>query len=97
MAQKVKHQLCKHLLFFVLAIGCILPTAAPGIAATYYVAPDGDNGNLGTLDSPWATVEYGYTTVSPGDTVYFRQGTYVLADLVRHGPHGTSEAERTTF
>ncbi|MCK4323741.1 MAG: right-handed parallel beta-helix repeat-containing protein, partial [Armatimonadetes bacterium] len=63
----------------------------------YYVDPGGDDSNPGTVDQPWATVEYAYSTVTPGDTVYFREGTYVLNGILQNGPHGTSEAERTLF
>ncbi len=65
--------------------------------ATYYVDPDGDDSNPGTIDQPWATVKHAYSTVTPGDTVYFREGTYVLNDVLQDGPHGTTEAERTLF
>jgi len=47
-------------------------------ANTYYVATTGDNGNAGTLASPWATWQYAMTTtnVNPGDTVFIRGGVY---------------------
>jgi hypothetical protein len=49
-------------------------------AATYYVAPSGGNdGNAGTIGSPWATWEYAFSNITAGDTVYFRGGTYFMA------------------
>jgi len=51
---------------------------APGVAraATYYVAPAGDDGNAGTMDAPFATWGRAQTAAAAGDTVYFRGGTY---------------------
>ncbi len=45
-------------------------------AATYYVAPDGDNANGGSKDKPFATMARGQTAAKAGDTVYFRGGIY---------------------
>ncbi|WP_163714386.1 right-handed parallel beta-helix repeat-containing protein [Mangrovibacterium lignilyticum] len=45
-------------------------------ATVYYVAPNGDNANNGTIESPFATVEPVQSIVQAGDTVYFRGGTY---------------------
>ena len=42
----------------------------------YYVAPDGSDQNTGTLESPWQTLEYALTQVSPGDVLNLRGGTY---------------------
>lgn len=60
------------------AVACagltLLPSAA--WAATYYVAPTGNNSNPGTIDQPFATMARGQQAAMPGDTVYFRAGTY---------------------
>lgn len=42
----------------------------------YYVAPDGDDGNPGSLDKPWQTIQKAADTLAPGDTVYVREGVY---------------------
>jgi len=42
----------------------------------YYVAPDGDDANLGTESRPWATIQHAADVLTPGDTVYVRAGTY---------------------
>ena len=44
--------------------------SATGNAATYYMAPDGDNRDEGSVGSPWATLEYAQSQLSPGDTLY---------------------------
>ena len=46
-------------------------------ARVYFVAPTGgSDGNPGTMALPFATIAQGQTVASPGDTVYFRGGTY---------------------
>ena len=45
-------------------------------AATYYVAPSGDDGAAGTMDAPFASWGRAQTAAAAGDTVYFRGGTY---------------------
>jgi hypothetical protein len=45
-------------------------------AASYYVSPDGDNNNPGTLSQPWATIQKAADTVTAGSTVYVRGGVY---------------------
>jgi hypothetical protein len=40
------------------------------------VAPDGNDGNPGTLEQPWRTVQYAADSLAPGDVVYIREGTY---------------------
>jgi len=70
--------------------------------ATYYVATPGNGGNdsnPGTLDSPWATWQKGFTSLSAGDTLYIRGGTYTPSTTYGNGrdncvyvtnKHGTS-------
>ena len=45
-------------------------------AATYYVAPTGNDANSGTLASPWKTIQKAASTMVVGDTVNIRAGTY---------------------
>jgi hypothetical protein len=46
-------------------------------AATYYVAPNGDDSAAGTLAAPWKSIARAQAAAVPGDTVYFRGGAYV--------------------
>ena len=57
-----------------LLLGLVLNLAAA--PKVYYVAPDGKDTNKGTIDSPFATFNKAQEFVEPGDTVYFRGGTY---------------------
>ena len=45
-------------------------------AMVYYVAPNGNDGAAGTQAAPWASIARAQTAAQPGDTVYFRGGTY---------------------
>lgn len=55
------------------------PTALPTATLSgnvYYVAPVGNDNNPGSLEQPWRTVQHATDSLSPGDAVYLRQGTY---------------------
>ncbi len=57
----------------------LLLVAAIANAATYYVRTDGDNANAGTTNSSggaWRNVWYAAKTVSAGDLVYMKAGTF---------------------
>ena len=45
---------------------------------TFYVAPDGNDSNAGTITEPWRTwgKAFNDANIDPGDTVYFRDGVY---------------------
>ncbi|TFW33737.1 pectate lyase [Massilia horti] len=50
--------------------------AAGASAATYYVSPSGDDNAAGTIDKPWKSFAHAQSVAVPGDTVFFRGGTY---------------------
>jgi uncharacterized repeat protein (TIGR02059 family) len=45
-------------------------------ATTYYVSTTGSDSNPGTLSQPWATWQKGFNSISAGDILYIRGGTY---------------------
>lgn len=45
-------------------------------AAEFFVSPTGSDGDPGTLERPFATVQRAQQAVGPGDTVLIRGGTY---------------------
>ncbi len=63
-------------------IGCLgvawFLCAAPALAGTYYVAPDGKDDAPGTLGQPFASLQKGHDVAVAGDTVYLRGGTYAI-------------------
>ncbi|MBN1762222.1 MAG: hypothetical protein JW878_03975 [Methanomicrobia archaeon] len=57
----------------VLLLAIVTGTAT---ATTYYVAPTGNDSHPGTIDQPWQTIQHAADTLTAGDTVYIRSGTY---------------------
>ncbi|MFK5891973.1 MAG: DUF1565 domain-containing protein [Pseudomonadota bacterium] len=45
---------------------------------TYYVSPDGDDSNKGSITNPFVTIEKAISHVKAGDTIYLRAGIYSL-------------------
>jgi len=63
-----------------------LVLAAGAEAGTYYVSPDGNNGNPGTEELPWKTVQKAANTLNAGDTALIKDGTYrELVTVTRSG------------
>lgn len=60
----------------VFAASAFLWLSTPTRAADYFVAPDGNDANPGTSESPWLTVSKAAASVQAGDTVTIRAGTY---------------------
>jgi len=52
------------------------PIVEAASGSVYYVAPNGDDSNPGTIDRPWRTVQKAAQMLQPGDTVYIRGGRY---------------------
>src|SRR5262249_36936628 len=51
----------------------------PAVAATYYVATNGNDSNPGTISSPYRTIIKGLSVMRAGDTLYIRVGVYADA------------------
>ncbi|KAF0132994.1 MAG: APHP domain-containing protein [Candidatus Saganbacteria bacterium] len=63
------------LLFF---LGVLFSSSS--FAANYYVdAVSGDNGNNGSLETPWKTITYSVAQMLAGDTLNIQNGTYNAA------------------
>ena len=59
----------------------------PGAIAAgrvYYVAPGGSDDGPGTIQRPWRTIQHAADTLTAGDTVYIRAGTYHERVLPQH-------------
>jgi len=54
----------------------------PACSNTYYVATDGSDSNPGAKKLPFRTIHKTVEIVSPGDTIYIRQGNYRLSETV---------------
>lgn len=74
--------------FCMLFIALSLATAVEA-GHSYYVGPDGDDGNEGTIGRPFKTISKAAAVVEPGDRCYIRGGTYPeTVHLTRSGKPG---------
>jgi hypothetical protein len=71
--------------------------AAAGLApaATYYVAPDGNDAAPGSSSQPWRTIQKAANTALAGDSVIVLEGAYGERITTIRG--GTSDAARIIF
>ena len=69
-------------LLSILSLGSVFVTAAltSAQAATWYVAPAGDDAVAGSMEQPFATVQRAQKSAAPGDTVFIRGGTYMMKE-----------------
>ena len=83
----------------ILAILLQFALALPVLGQPYYVAPAGSDGNPGTLEKPFATVQRAQQAArqKPG-TVFLRGGTYYLAQLPQlAGQNGFGDSTRGDY
>ena len=71
-----------------------LLAGAPG-GATFYVATTGDDGNAGTKEKPWKTIQHAADEAKAGDTVLVRGGVY--NEHVEIASAGSAKAGYITF
>jgi hypothetical protein len=62
----------KRTLLLIFIMMCVLKSHATDI----YVAKDGDDSNMGAIDSPYLTISKAASVAVAGDVVYIREGTY---------------------
>jgi len=67
--------LLKRSLFAALSLVTTIGSAS---AATWYIAPTGNDSAAGTESAPWKSLARAQQAVRPGDTVYLRGGTYAF-------------------
>jgi len=70
---------------------CLAAQAQFAAAATYYVAPDGNDSNPGTEAKPWKTPQKASQSVQPGDTVLFAPGLYSIGETWQVRCAGTAD------
>jgi len=71
----------------------ILAHAASG--HTYHVATNGDDGNSGSSDAPWKTIQHAADTAAAGDTVLVHGGVY--NEHVTFSTSGNADSGYITF
>lgn len=58
---------------------------------TYFVSTSGNDGNSGSISSPWATIQRACNTLQPGDSVIIRDGVYYTDKIIRPRNSGTKD------
>lgn len=71
----------------------ILFQANAATSGTYYVATSGSDSNAGTAAAPWKTIQKGIGSLSAGDTLIVKGGTYT--GTVTGSPSGTASSRIT--
>jgi predicted outer membrane repeat protein len=71
----------QYLAVLLLTLG-ILFAACPAYCTDYYVAPDGNDDNDGSIDYPFKTITEANSVVVAGDTIYLRGGTHDYSSTV---------------
>jgi hypothetical protein len=59
--------------------------ASCAIGSEYYVAPGGVDSNNGSIGAPFVSFSKAISTVTPGDTIWVRGGTYTLSSTISIG------------
>ncbi|MCG7383093.1 right-handed parallel beta-helix repeat-containing protein [Paenibacillus sp. ACRRY] len=72
-----------------------VPTNGSDHQEVYYISPEGDDGNNGSIQSPWKTMQHASDHATPGSTVYLREGVY--QQKVKITRSGLSSTKPTTF
>jgi hypothetical protein len=70
----------------------ILTEVRPAAGRVMYLAPDGDDDGPGSFEKPWATLHKAARALEAGDTIYLRDGIYVLRGIVSPHNSGTEGA-----
>ena len=58
----------------------LLSPFSNAMSAVYFVSPNGSDGNRGTKDQSYLTIQKAQSVVNPGDTVYIRGGVYQMTE-----------------
>ncbi|MBM4016806.1 MAG: DUF1565 domain-containing protein [Planctomycetes bacterium] len=69
----------------------LLASGHAAIAATYVVAPGGNDSNPGTEAAPWKTLQKAVASVQEGDTVRIKAGEYFVGPTLTVRQAGTAE------
>ncbi|KAA3640047.1 MAG: hypothetical protein DWP95_09335, partial [Proteobacteria bacterium] len=59
---------------------CLLLLSFSAMAVEFFISPQGDDSNPGTISQPWQTLSHGLNTIVAGDVLTLRAGVYRLID-----------------
>jgi parallel beta-helix repeat protein len=74
----------KYLLGLIASFGLLLLVPSYVFASDYYVSNSGNDGNNGSINSPWKTIQKAANTMVAGDTAYIHSGTYYETVIPAH-------------
>lgn len=78
----------KKYLYPIILILLIIMLNANAFAGTYYVDIGGDDNNSGTEESPWATLKKAAEEAKAGDTVFIKNGLYIVQNKISIESYG---------
>lgn len=68
------------------------------IQAQYFVSPDGDDANNGTIVSPFKTIKKAFDSIKTSlDTIYLREGVYEVSQTLKPSISGTNVKYKCLF
>jgi hypothetical protein len=87
---EVKRKLLMHRCLITVIAVCLCLLRGTARANTVYVSLSGSDSAVGTVSSPWRTIQHGVDALKPGDTLLIGAGIYRERIDVAHG--GTAKA-----
>jgi len=66
-------------------------------AANYYIAPNGNDSNPGTISSPWQTLKKAVSMARGGEVIYVRGGGYTEEEIWLNSDRGTGPGKLLTI
>jgi len=79
----------KKIRLSILVLFLFTAVQSPIFAASLYVSPSGSDSNRGSIDSPWGNLNYAFSQLVAGDTLYMRGGTYAVNSTLKVSHSGT--------
>jgi hypothetical protein len=75
----------------------ILFVASTAYCSEYYVDPNGNDSNDGSIDHPFKTIPTAVTAASAGDTIYLRGVSHMYTTTINLSVSGTADAKYYMF
>ena len=86
----------RHHLLIILILGTFF-AVCPAKGSIYFVDPNGNDSNSGTIGSPFKTIPQAVSVVAAGDTIYVRGGTHIYTTTITISKSGTAGAKYYMF
>lgn len=86
-----------HRLILTFATLAVLSSATTAHAATFYVAPGGNDSAAGSISAPWQSIAKAQSQAAAGDTIYFRGGRFVYTTALKACSSMTNTVDAITL